>query len=363
MLAPPQVDDWSRRRIFGQLALSWIVLLLAYALLAWMTLLASPAQGTGRPASTDAEGVAAAAAVLLEGASALVEPAGPVDPELAPASLLVPEVPEDARAHLAPRPEPSSAFADAEHVASLGQSPRELTAVPILMYHHVNDLPRAVVDAYLRDLTVPVAEFRRQLQFLEAGGASAVGLAELTGYMQGGEPLPRRPVILTFDDGYDDNYHQAYPLLREHGMRGTFFVVAGLVGKPGYMTWEQLREMQLNGMEIESHSLDHVDLSQLPRPELQRQLVESRRMLEQNLLRPVRYLNYPSGRYSPLVISMARAAGYEAAVTVNYGLVQQRATPYELNRVRVKGADTVESLASKMVPTFWKYPPGGRFGP
>ena len=324
--------------------------------------MASPDQGAGLPASTEAGQAEAATVGLLDGPSALVEPSGPAEPELAPASLLVREAPAEAQGLLVAPPQPSSAFADAEHVAILGQSPRELSAVPILMYHHVNDLPRTVIDLYLRELTVPVAEFRRQLDFLDGRGASTVGLAELTGYMQGGEPLPQRPVILTFDDGYNDNYYQAYPLLREHGMRGTFFVVAGLVGKPGYMTWEQLREMQLNGMEIESHSLDHIDLSQLPRPELQRQLVESRRLLEQNLLRPVRYLNYPSGRYSPLVISMARAAGYEAAVTVNYGLVQQRAAPYELSRVRVKGADTVESLATKMVPTFWKYPPGGRFG-
>jgi peptidoglycan/xylan/chitin deacetylase (PgdA/CDA1 family) len=259
-------------------------------------------------------------------------------------------------------PEPSSAFLDSTRQSSMVGRPRESATLPILMYHHVDDVPRILFDRQRIDLTVSPLAFRRQLELIEANGARSVSLADLMHYLRGGEPLPERAVVLTFDDGYDDNYRVAYPLLRQFGMSATFFVVANLVGKPGYMTWEQLREMQLNGMAVESHSLDHVDLAIQPRAELQHQLSESRRVLERGLLRPVRYLNYPSGRYTPAVIAAARTAGYEAAVTVNHGFVQERARPYELSRVRIKGADTVESLAAKMVPTFWKYPPGGTFG-
>lgn len=265
-------------------------------------------------------------------------------------------------------PPPPSAFAALPSVPSPVPSPsptppqpREVATVPILMYHHVNDLPPSVRDSYLRELTVSSTQFRQQLAFLAARGARTVGLAELLDYLNGGPPLPERPVILTFDDGYEDNYRVAYPLLRQAGLTGTFFVVANLVGKPGYMTWDQLREMQANGMVIESHSLDHVDLRRQPPAELRRQLTESRRILEEQLGRPVRFLNYPAGQYTPEVIAAARAAGYLAAVTVNYHLIQRRDALFELNRVRVSGADTVESLAAKMVPTFWKYP-RGRFG-
>ena len=239
--------------------------------------------------------------------------------------------------------------------------PRQSATLPILMYHHVDDLPRTVYDPHRRDLTVSVAGFRRQLEFLENGRVQTVGLGDLAAHFSGRDPLPERAALLTFDDGYEDNYRLAYPLLRQYGMTATFFIVANLVEQPGYVTWEQLREMQRNGMSIESHSLDHVDLAIQPQAELRRQLNESRRLLQLNLLRGVRFLAYPSGKYSPLVVAEARAAGYEAAVTVNYGLQQRSATPFELNRVRVKGADTLESLAAKLVPSHWDYT-HGRFG-
>jgi peptidoglycan/xylan/chitin deacetylase (PgdA/CDA1 family) len=127
------------------------------------------------------------------------------------------------------------------------------------------------------------------------------------------------------------------------------------------MTWDQLREMQRHGMSIESHSLDHVDLAIQPLAELRRQLGESKRMLQLNLLQAVRFIAYPSGQYSPLVVAEARAAGYDAAVTVNYGHLQRAARPYELNRVRVKGAESVDALAAKLVPAHWEYA-RGRFG-
>ena len=175
-----------------------------------------------------------------------------------------------------------------------GLHPRETALLPILMYHHVNDLPRTVTDPYLRDLTVPVLMFRKQLELLDANNVQTVSLVELMNHLQGGDPLPPRSAVLTFDDGYDDNYRYAYPLLRQYGMSGTFFIIANLVGKPGYMTWEQLREMEANGMAIECHTLDHVDLAIQPRAELLRQIAESRRLIELNLMHPVRFLNYPS---------------------------------------------------------------------
>jgi peptidoglycan/xylan/chitin deacetylase (PgdA/CDA1 family) len=114
-------------------------------------------------------------------------------------------------------------------------------------------------------------------------------------------------------------------------------------------------------MEIESHSLDHVDLAIQSPAALTSQLTESRRVIERELLHPVRYFCYPSGRYSPAVVAAARAAGYEAAVTVNYGLLQRESALFELPRVRIKDSDTVASLDAKMFVPDWKYA-RGRFG-
>jgi peptidoglycan/xylan/chitin deacetylase (PgdA/CDA1 family) len=229
------------------------------------------------------------------------------------------------------------------------------------MYHHVEDLPRTVSDPYRRDLTVSTQAFRKQLELLAANGVETVSLDRLMLHFAGREPLPERAVVLSFDDGYADNYRLAFPLLQQYGMTGTFFIVPNLIGQPDYMTWEQLREMQRRQMSIESHSLDHVDLAIQPLAELRRQLDESRRALQLNLLRAVRYIAYPSGKFSPRVIAEAREVGYEAALTTDYGLLQRSTTPYELSRVRVKGADSVDSFAAKQVPAHWAYT-HGRFG-
>jgi peptidoglycan/xylan/chitin deacetylase (PgdA/CDA1 family) len=278
------------------------------------------------------------------------------DPVLAAAEEQAQPAAQEAPATVAPSqstPEPTPT-PPAEARRPLAGLPRETATLPILMYHHVNDLPRTVTDAQLRDLTVPTRSFKHHLEFLESTGVQTVSLDELIEHLEGGPPLPERAVILSFDDGYEDNYRLAYPLLRQYRMTATFFVVANLVGQPGYMTWEQLREMQRHGMSIESHSLDHLDLSIQPRAELQRQLFESRRKLDLNLPRPVRFLAYPSGAYNPLVISATKLAGYRAAVSINHGHVQRRTGIYELNRVRVKGAETIDSLVAKVAPPPWK---------
>jgi peptidoglycan/xylan/chitin deacetylase (PgdA/CDA1 family) len=342
VLAPSRVSRPPTRAL-AQVVLGCGLLLSGYLVFAWRTSIASPEGAPGSdPGTTEQSGEPAPgldSGLPLAGADA--------DPLLGPTAL--DPVGEQPRAVLAP---------DAVRWPAGDQRPHEVATLPILMYHHINDLPRTVSDPFLKDLTVSPPDFRRQLELLQTNEAQTVSLAALMEYLQGGDPIPSRAVVLTFDDGYDDNYRFAYPLLREFGMTGTFFVVANLVGQPGYMTWEQLRDMQLNGMAVESHSLDHIDLSVLPRAELQRQLTESRRVLELNLMRPVRFLNYPSGRYNPQVIAAARTAGYQAAVTVNYGVVQRRSTAFELNRVRVKGADTPESLAVKTLPQDWKYTRG-----
>jgi peptidoglycan/xylan/chitin deacetylase (PgdA/CDA1 family) len=112
---------------------------------------------------------------------------------------------------------------------------------------------------------------------------------------------------------------------------------------------------------MESHSLDHVELTKVSQAELNKQLKESKRILEENLGRPVKFICYPAGKYNPQVIAAVNAAGYEAGITVNNGLAQFHAQPFELNRIRVRGTDTLQQLSARFVPPDWKYSVG-RFG-
>ncbi|MBI4499387.1 MAG: polysaccharide deacetylase family protein [Chloroflexi bacterium] len=221
--------------------------------------------------------------------------------------------------------------------------------VPILMYHHVGPLP-ADADALRRDLTVAPERFAEQVDYLAREGYQTMPLAQLAAALHGEAHLPPKPVVLTFDDGYRDNYDYAFPMLQRAGYTGTFFVVTGLVGHAEYLTWEQIRAMADGGMEVQSHGRDHVDMSRLSAQALERQVTESRRVLESHLGRGVRLFAYPAGRYSPEVIAALRAAGYQAAVTTRHGSTHTTAEVFALRRVRVRGSDTLPAFASKLRP-------------
>ncbi len=226
--------------------------------------------------------------------------------------------------------------------------PRPLTAtVPILMYHHIADIgPTA--DAIRRDLSVSPANFEAQLSYLARHSYHTISLADLLAHLEKGQVLPPKSIVLTFDDGYQDNYAHAFRLLKQYGFSGTFFIITDLVGRGEYMSWDQAREMHAGGMDLESHTVNHPDLSHLTAAQVTRQLVDSRAVLESRLGKTVRYLCYPSGRYSPEVIRLAQQAGYLGAVTTVYGDTHKPDQPFELARVRMRGSDSLEIFAYKV---------------
>lgn len=231
--------------------------------------------------------------------------------------------------------------------------PREID-LPILMYHRLQDVPASNPDTILRDLSVPPATFVRQVAMLSELGVTTVGLADAMDYLYGRKVAPRRPVVLTFDDGYADTYTVAFPALRAAGMRATVFVVTDLVGLPGYLTWDQTRTLAEAGWSIESHSMTHPDLREVADVQLATELRESRLRIGREVGRPVSFLNYPAGKYNPRVVRAAAVAGYTAAVTVNYGTRLSLATVLEWPRVRVHGADSALDLRSNMLPASWR---------
>jgi peptidoglycan/xylan/chitin deacetylase (PgdA/CDA1 family) len=232
-------------------------------------------------------------------------------------------------------------------------APRATADIPIVMYHHVGPLPPNA-DIFRKDLTVVPSLFEDELQRFAEQGVETVSLDDLMEHYAGGPELPKRSVILTFDDGYDDAYDFAFPLLQQYGMTGTFFIVTEFVGRPGYLTWEQIKEMDAAGMSIEAHSATHADLSVVGPAELRRQLVEPKRALEEQLGHPVRFLAYPSGKYNAGTVAATKAAGYLAAVTVVHGTSHPASAPFEVTRVRARGADTSAALVARMTPASWR---------
>ena len=223
--------------------------------------------------------------------------------------------------------------------------PRQRVQVPIFMYHYIRINPDPT-DRLGFNLSVPPTDLAAQLAYLADQGYRGVGLEEVAGFLSGRqeEAPPPRSVVLSFDDGYRDNYEAAYPLLKRYGFRATIFVISGLVGRSGYLTWPQLRQMAADGITIGAHTVGHPDLTLLSRADAAMEIRESKLALEKELGRPVLFFAYPSGRYNQAVVEMVKAAGYEAAVTVNYGLWHAPENPFTLDRVRVSGGQSLASL-------------------
>ncbi|OFW06405.1 MAG: hypothetical protein A3I61_19835 [Acidobacteria bacterium RIFCSPLOWO2_02_FULL_68_18] len=220
--------------------------------------------------------------------------------------------------------------------------------VRILCYHRVNEVPWS-------RLTVSTAAFQRQLAYL-ARHHSVVPLQAVVDAFQNGHVLPRRPVVITFDDGYRDAWLNAVPLLREFRFPATFFVATGLVGATHVggtgrescadelMTWDEIRELQSAGFEVGSHTVGHPILSSVPSRTQQREIEESRVVLHQMLGRRVEAFSYPSGSsgdFGETAVASVIAAGYRCACTTIDGLNCRGGNLFRLRRSNVLNEDTM----------------------
>lgn len=223
---------------------------------------------------------------------------------------------------------------------------RRIARVPILMYHHIA-LPPRHADRIRYDLSVSPRRFEAHLRYLQQAGYTTITLDDLLYHLTRGRPLPPKPIIITFDDGYRDNYTNAFPLLRKYGFTATFFIITDLVnqGHPQYLTWDMVREMRAAGMRFGAHGRTHIDLSEADYDQLVWQALGSTEVFQVELGEPARYIAYPSGRYDEEVIAIYRSAHYWAGLTTRQGTRQDSAHPFELQRIRVHHTTTVEQLA------------------
>ena len=206
------------------------------------------------------------------------------------------------------------------------------SGIPVLNYHQIND-----VDENL--LTVSTSEFETQMAWLAENGYQTITVSELLDFLDGKGSLPERPVLITFDDGYIDNYQCAFPILKKHNMKACIFLISEYVSLyPNYLTWEQLAEMQSSGIEFGSHTVDHNVLTELSPNSVNHELADSKNILEKRLKRRIEVLAYPCGFTNEYIKSRVNASGYRAAFTVNLGNVHTGDDLYALNRVPIFGA-------------------------
>ena len=218
--------------------------------------------------------------------------------------------------------------------------------VPILMYHYISE-PPADADVYRLDLSVTPDNFRQQMAWLRDNGYTSIDYYDLTMAIVGYTELPDKPVLLTFDDGYLDNYTNAFPLLQEYGFKGTFFVITEFIdkGQEGYTTWPMLEEMSRAGQRIESHSRTHPDLREKDRDGLIWEIRGAQETLAAHIGYTPRYFCYPGGDYDAATIQMLQELDiWGAATTANdtwHGFNER----FEWGRVRIRNNTTLEEFA------------------
>jgi len=209
--------------------------------------------------------------------------------------------------------------------------------VSSLMYHYVSWLPASDPNMDLRkDLTVSPIDFEAMLAYLRDNGYHSVTTKDLWWSLDQTAPLPAKPVMLTFDDGYADAYSVVLPLLRAYGMTGVFFVTVNLVDKPGYITRAQVRALADAGMDVESHAMDHVSMIR-PLSDQIYQMCRARDFLTEWTGTDVRHFAYPSGDYNDVSGLALQRCGYLSAYKKAGGSVQSSNQMYLLQRARVRG--------------------------
>jgi peptidoglycan/xylan/chitin deacetylase (PgdA/CDA1 family) len=216
--------------------------------------------------------------------------------------------------------------------------------IPILMYHVIAKAPPGVTNAHLwvdRDV------FAEQMRALHDAGYTAITLQQAWDGWKHGGPLPRKPLVLSFDDGYLSHYTHAKPVLRALGWPGVLYLTIKAIG-PGGLTQRQLRALLKAGWELDSHTLTHPDLTTLDDAALAHELTGSRRELQRRFGVPANFFAYPTGRHDARVRAAAQAAGYRAATTVVPGVATGRDDAFALPRVRVDATDTAETLLARL---------------
>ncbi len=214
--------------------------------------------------------------------------------------------------------------------------PNNAVVLPILMYHRAT-LPRL---------------FEAQLAGMLTAGYRPLSLHSALRGLRGDAELPEKPIVLTFDDGWNVQFKGVFPVLIQYKVPAAFFVMPGFHERQdGYMDWDQLAAIVDAGLDVESHTLNHADLPRLAKTDWGAVLAEvviSKQLLEERLGRATRFFDYPLGRQNAKIRQVVQEAGYEAAVMIGPGVHQSVESLYMMRRIRVEAWEPWPSVQHQL---------------
>ena len=214
-------------------------------------------------------------------------------------------------------------------------------SVPVLMYHSIAQ------GAENSRLIVTPESFERQMSFLKKGNYQILSMDEYVAFLKENKKPDKRSIVITFDDGFLDNYTNAYPVLKKYKIPATISVVIEWVGRGDMMSWKQIRELNDDGLiEIASHGLSHCPLDTLKKDAAINELRQSKRILEKKLNTIIDYFCYPCGNFTPFVKELAKLTGYKAALATHPDARIALNDTYAIRRIRI-------SQSSDNMLIFW----------
>lgn len=232
-------------------------------------------------------------------------------------------------------------------------------AVPILMYHSISDLPDKKGHPYFETRTSPRV-FEEQMKCLREHGYSSIGISELPAAMKNGTG-DRRPVVITFDDGYRDFLDNALPILEKYGFRASVFIVTGMMGSRSSMSdgkdfldWEEVRKLRKRGVTFGSHTVNHLKLKNLQLKEMEVEIVDSKKEIESRFGEPVEAFSYPYAfpeereDFLEAYFGLLERSGYRFGVTTVIGRVGEGDNLLALKRVPVNEYDDPALFKAKL---------------
>ena len=226
---------------------------------------------------------------------------------------------------------------------------------PVLLYHKVDSRME-----WGGTWNTP-KQFERQMRFLREEGYTVVPLEDIV-VGAGLKPAPttRKLVAITFDDGYENLFHYAYPILKQYGYPATIFLITGFIGEENlwdvnvgmrrfrHLSWDEIIEMKENGFTFGSHTVTHRDLTKIPLEEVRWELAESKRSLKERIGEEIKFLSYPFGRYSEEIQGIAKETGYTTAFTSYPRTKNSFLDPFARRRVGIYIIDTLPEIRIKM---------------
>ena len=228
--------------------------------------------------------------------------------------------------------------------------------IPILTYHQVAPNPEACYPLQ----SVEPKTFALQMKLLSKLGYNTIDLDQLYEYRNGNGNLPKKPIVITFDDGYQDSIDYSIPILKDYGFTAIYYIPTDYVGRNSswlmpelgfelpIVDWKRIKWLDSNGFHIGDHSASHPHLDQITRDECIKELKVSKNTLEEKLGHDVKHLAYPYGSYNKSVMSVAAELGFKTGCTIEEGLCKSKYDRLSLPRINIGQRDSIVDFVSKI---------------